>query len=488
MIHIQRISGGYGKEPIVKDISFHVNAGEIFSIVGPNGSGKSTLLKFIYGALEPMTGEVNIDQRSLSSYSQKELARKIAVLPQHTETAFSFTVREVVELGRYPHQKGWFSTNTKNDEDMVQHAMKDTGVEAFAHLPMDMLSGGEKQRVLLARALAQEADILLLDEPTNHLDISFQISLLDTLKKWTLDKKLTVVAVLHDLNMAAMYSDRVLLLKDGTEQAIDKPAYVMEKEKLEDVYHTQLYRREHPSVPSPLISLVPSENDHSFTSDAIDQLSIHENKDHTLISSPDYWKTLSSAVIGAGFGWHRLFINRHVDKSYYAEHPEEEFSHYLQTQQLDVADTAGMMTAARLEDGAAARLTDAEGDVFVYATAGVANAVDASRAYKKSSSPVSVGTINIWIFIHGTLTEAAYAQLMMTATEAKVKALFDKNIKDPDTETTATGTSTDSVLIAASQQGSKYDYGGTISVLGKKTAKAVYDAVCQTLDNYICRK
>ncbi|WP_240377699.1 heme ABC transporter ATP-binding protein [Bacillus piscicola] len=483
MLELQDITGGYGSVPIVQNISFNVEAGEIFSIVGPNGSGKSTLLKFIFGALEPDQGKIFIDHKPLSTYAPKALAKKVAVLPQHAETTFSFTVRQVVELGRYPYQKGLFSTQLEEDTKIVDQSMEETGVLSFADQPLDTLSGGERQRVFLARALAQEPDMLLLDEPTNHLDISFQISLLDTLKKWARTKKLTVVAVLHDLNMAAMYSDRTLLLKEGRQEALGKPAYVMEKNSLESVYKTELYRKEHPSVPSPLITLVPH-TEKDVAENYIDGLLVTEETSHTCISSSIYWKTLSSAVIGAGFGWHRHFVNRHVDKNYNEDNPESEYMMFLQSLQIDSQDTTGMMTAASLADGAKVRVQDEDGDVFVYATAGTANAVDVSKAYEKHSQPVTIGTINIWIFIDGTLTEAAYTQVMMTATEAKAKALLDKDILDPDTGTPATGTSTDSMCVAATQQGDTYHYGGTISVLGKKIGKAVYEAVAETLDRY----
>ncbi|MFB4163476.1 heme ABC transporter ATP-binding protein [Alteribacillus sp. JSM 102045] len=488
MLEVKNVTGGYDSKPVVKNINFRMNAGEVLGIIGPNGSGKSTLLKFIYGSLQPEKGKIFIDNKPLAAFTQKNLAKKIAVLPQQAESAFSYTVRQVVELGRYPHQKGWFSSNSKKDEEIVYQAMKETGVLSFADQPIDLLSGGEKQRVLLARALAQEPDILLLDEPTNHLDISYQLNLLDTLKEWTKSKQLTVVAVLHDLNMAAMYSHRILLMDQGNQRALDKPAYVLERSLLEKVYHARLQRKEHPSFPSPLITLEPLKNVSELSSDLLDTLSINEREEAVCITSPFYWKTLSSAVIGEGFGWHRFFVNRHVDKNYNCDNPAEEYASYLQNISLDTADTAGMMTAALLKDGAFVQLKDDEGDILVYATAGTSNAVDVSKAYEKESLPFTVGTINIWIFVDGKLTEAAYAQVMMTATEAKSKALLDNSIIDSDTGTAATGTSTDSMLIAASQQGKEFVYGGTASPLGKKVGKAVYDAVSETLENYKQRK
>ncbi|SDH09379.1 iron complex transport system ATP-binding protein [Alteribacillus persepolensis] len=489
MIQVKNVTAGYGMKPVVENISFDMEAGEILGVIGPNGSGKSTLLKCMYGALKPDDGEIIVDNKRLGAYTQKNIAKKIAVLPQQTDVAFSYTVRQVVELGRYPHQKGWFSFQQKQDEHIVDKALQETGVLSFSNHPMDSLSGGEKQRVLLARALAQEPDILLLDEPTNHLDISYQLNLLDTLKDWSKTKQLTVIAVLHDLNMAAMYSHRVLLLEDGRQKALDKPSVVMEKNRLEHVYQAHLERKEHPSVPSPLITLEPSSDTlERKRENVLDSLSIEKTPGHVCLMSPFHWKTFSSAVVGAGFGWHRYFVNRHVDKDYACDQPKQEYTAYLKKIGLDIDDTAAMMTAARLDDGAFVRMAGDNHDVFVYATAGTSNAVDVSKSYEYYSMNHTAGTINLWIFVAHRLSEAAYAQIMMTATEAKTKALMDYRIYDPKTKTLATGTSTDSVLVAALSEGEEIEYGGTITPVGKTIGKAVYDAVSRTLNHYLKRR
>ncbi|MFB5661613.1 heme ABC transporter ATP-binding protein [Alteribacillus sp. HJP-4] len=487
MLSLINVTGGYGGDPIIKDITASVNTGEIFGIIGPNGSGKSTLLKMVYGVLSPLSGEIYVDNKQLSTFTPKQLARKMAVLPQHTNTTFSFSVREIVELGRYPHQKSWFASASKKDHEMVQSAMEETEVLNFAQRSMDELSGGEKQRVLLARALAQQPDILLLDEPTNHLDISFQINLLDTLKKWAKERKMTVIAVLHDLNMASMYCDRILLLDNGKKAALDSPAYVMEEKKLEFIYQASLHRKEHPSIPAPLISLSPGSIEHKIDH-CIDALTFSSTNELVHIHSPYYLKTFSSALVGAGFGWHKDFVNRHVDKMYHVDDAKREYEDFLVKYGFDIADTAAMMTAANLADGGKYRVRDDEGDVLVTATAGTSNAVDASRAYEKNFQLQSPGTINIWIFIHGNLTDAAFAQVMMTATEAKSKVLYEYNIIDAETGTIATGTSTDSVLVAAAQTGSFYEYGGTATPLGRKVAKAVYQSVAQAVEQYQSRR
>ena len=183
MLKVEHITGGYGHEPVVKDVSFDVGKGNVLGVLGPNGSGKSTLLKLISGIIEPTAGNVFINERLMTSYSTKDLAKKMAVLPQLHANAFSNSVYDTVSLGRYPHQKGFFSTWSTEDEQAVETAMKQTGVLQYRETMMEFLSGGEQQRVFIAQALAQCSQVLLLDEPTNHLDISHQKQLLDMIRK-----------------------------------------------------------------------------------------------------------------------------------------------------------------------------------------------------------------------------------------------------------------------------------------------------------------
>ncbi|WP_066151614.1 heme ABC transporter ATP-binding protein [Halalkalibacter krulwichiae] len=478
MIHCQNITIQYGSVKVIDDIDFKVNKGEVFGIIGPNGSGKTSLLKAIGGGLAPTNGEIVIDNRSLSSYRSKELARKVAVLPQQSETAFSYSVWDVVALGRYPYLKGWLQGVTKKDNEVITQAMQQTNTYQFKDKSMQQLSGGERQRVLVARALAQEPDILLLDEPTNHLDISHQMSLLNSLQQWSRERGLTVIAVLHDLNMASLYCDRVLLLDKGKAVALGTPVHVMEEKQLGNVYETTLERKEHPAVPSPLITFIPEK---VLDSAALNTLQIERSKEWIKIESTQKWKTLSSSVIGAGFRWHNQFVNRHVNKNYHFDNVELEYAEYLQRNGLDPKDTLGMMTAAMLDD-ASIVVSKGEPAVMAIISAGASNAVDASVAYQQADWKPSIGTINIWIFIEGVLPEAAYIQATMTVTEAKAKALNDEQILDPVSQTIATGTSTDSVLIAASQSGPSYPYAGTITSLGKEIARLVYQGTREALE------
>src|SRR5690606_17484549 len=170
-----------GEKNIVNSISFQVEKGSILGILGPNGSGKSTLVKLMSGILPARGGKIEIEGKSLADFGAKELAKQMAVLPQLHAHAFSHTVRETVSLGRYPHQSGWFSSWSDEDEQAVLEAMRLMNITHYENTLIDQLSGGEQQRVFVAQALAQNAKILLLDEPTNHLDINHQKELLDTI-------------------------------------------------------------------------------------------------------------------------------------------------------------------------------------------------------------------------------------------------------------------------------------------------------------------
>lgn len=253
MFEVKAITGGYANQKIIQDLSFSVEKGEFFGILGPNGSGKTTLLKLLSRILRPMSGEISFKQRPLEMYQAKEFARLVAVLPQMNEQYFSYTVRETVAIGRYAHQKGLFTHETIDDSKMIEEAMAATNVLDFQHHTLQQLSGGERQRVFLAQALAQEPEILLLDEPTNHLDLSFQKSLLEQMSVWTKERKLTVVSVFHDINIASLFCDRLLFLKYGQKYAIGKPEVVIREDMVKNVYHTDVICQQHPQAKKPQI-------------------------------------------------------------------------------------------------------------------------------------------------------------------------------------------------------------------------------------------
>ena len=480
MLNICNLSGGYGNIQVINDISFSVGKGEILGILGPNGSGKTTLMKMISGAIRPSSGEVLLLGKQIHEYTSKELAKKIAVLPQHSDSSFTYSVREIVALGRYPHQKGLLQFSTsKEDEEVITTSMKQTNVFQFKEKSYQTLSGGEKQRVLLARAVAQEPQILLLDEPTNHLDISYQMGLLDNLKEWSQLKGLTVIAILHDLNIASLYCDKILLLNNGETVGLNRPYQVLEEKRLKSTYRANLQRHNHPTFPRPLITFQPKELDKNVS--LIENLTFFQSDEQIKITSQIPLKTLSSAVIGSGYGWFHTFINRHVDKNYYCDDPVVEYTTYLQEQEVNIEETVGMMTAAFLKDVCSKTFRTKDMTLKVVVTAGTSNAVDVTRAYLNEEVPVAIGTINTWIFIEGTLYDAAFVQGMVTATEAKVKAMQEEGIVDQVTGTIATGTSTDSILIAATQTGRTFPYAGPVTDIGKYIAKIVFEVTREAI-------
>src|SRR5699024_2233639 len=185
------------------------------------------------------------------------LAQTIAVLPQLSGQTFPYTVRETVALGRYAHHHGLFQTWRTSDEEILQTIMKQTNIEQFAEQSLHELSGGEQQRVYLAQALAQQPDILLLDEPTNHLDLAHQKDLLDLLRKSATEKDLTVISIFHDLNLASLYCDRLLLLENGQTKILDTPAQVLTEPLIREVYQTTVKNYPHPEVAKPQMHLLP---------------------------------------------------------------------------------------------------------------------------------------------------------------------------------------------------------------------------------------
>jgi iron complex transport system ATP-binding protein len=209
--------------------------------VGPNGCGKSTLLKALVNLL-PYRGSVSIDGEEISSLSRRQIAEKAALLAQTQHCAFPYTVRTTITLGRYAHTRGWFGSLSARDETIVSGIINQLALGNIANSPINELSGGQLQRVFLARALAQTPDIILLDEPTNHLDLKNQLELLDFLKYWATEHKKTAVAVLHDLNLVRRYADYVLLMRDGKIAAYGTPREALTPAALRDVYETDVHK------------------------------------------------------------------------------------------------------------------------------------------------------------------------------------------------------------------------------------------------------
>ena len=241
-------------------LSFHVDAGEILGIVGPNGSGKSSLLKILAGLLPAGEGDVRLDGLSLGKRTQADVARLVAVVPQEYVQLFPFTVAETVLMGRFPHRTSrWWSLGigdeTANDLACAHQAMVDTDVLSLANRLVSDLSGGERQRVMIARALAQEPKILLLDEPTAFLDINHQLDICSLVARLRAERRLTVVLVSHDLNVASQYCDRVLMLKEGRLCRIGSPAETIRPDVLRMVYGCVVVVDAHPQTGRPRVTM-----------------------------------------------------------------------------------------------------------------------------------------------------------------------------------------------------------------------------------------
>jgi iron complex transport system ATP-binding protein len=255
-IEINDLSHAFGGRPVLDRVTFKITAGDFFVIIGPNGSGKTTLMKRICSIFGTGPGRIAIFGRDLRSYSPRALARTIAYVPQRLEVGLPFTVQETVLLGRSPHQNV-LGLSRAADLDAARRAMATTGVEHLAGRKFDQLSGGEQQRVSIARALCQEPDIILLDEPTASLDLSHQLRLMDLMETLKQEKALTVVMISHDVNLAAMYADQLLLLSNGKLAELGPPEDVLTPRNLEEAYGCRLMVDQSPFGGSPRVTLVP---------------------------------------------------------------------------------------------------------------------------------------------------------------------------------------------------------------------------------------
>jgi iron complex transport system ATP-binding protein len=258
MIQALEIGKTFQQRRVLSNISFTVPQGEFFGIIGPNGSGKSTLLSILSGLVAPDTGLATIHGRSVNGYKRKELARWMAVLQQDALPPNGFTVREVVAMGRYPFQN-WFGQEAGDVSQQIESVMECLNLTALADRPMEQLSGGERQRTALAKAMVQEPNLLLLDEPTTYLDIGYQIQFLDLIRRWQQSSNLTVIAVLHDLNLASMYCDRLMLLHEGRIVRLGKPSDVITSPTIRSVYGAEATVIDHPGngVPQILLGMDP---------------------------------------------------------------------------------------------------------------------------------------------------------------------------------------------------------------------------------------
>ena len=236
MLKIEDLHFSYKEKPVLGGINLEIIPGEVIGIIGPNGCGKTTLLKHLNRNLNPLVGRVLLDQTDINNMTKSDIAKHIAVVPQSNEIHFSFTVREIVTMGRMPFLER-FRGESSDDLKKVEEAMQKTNIIEFADRYINTMSGGERQRVIIARALAQTPDIILLDEPTLHLDINNQFEILDLVKKLSDEEGLTVVIVSHDLPMVVRYCDRIVMLKDHKIFAIGTPEEVLTSENMEAIFN-----------------------------------------------------------------------------------------------------------------------------------------------------------------------------------------------------------------------------------------------------------
>jgi iron complex transport system ATP-binding protein len=254
MIEVHDINLCIGQREILSNITLHIKKGETVGIIGPNGSGKSSLVKVISRILIPASGSVCLDGKPLASYSSKMLARKMAVVSQEGLAPLPITVEEAVAMGRYPYQS-FLRRNAAQDEKAIQRALERTGLTKVACKLLEQLSGGERQRVAIACSMAQEPEVLLLDEPTTYLDIGYQIGILDLVREWQQETQGTAMLVLHDLNLAAQYCDRLILMENGKITCSGTVEEIMQAHLLSDVYGIKPLVVTHPNLCIPQILL-----------------------------------------------------------------------------------------------------------------------------------------------------------------------------------------------------------------------------------------
>jgi iron complex transport system ATP-binding protein len=254
-IEVKNLRCSLGGREIISGVDFTNEKGKFYSIIGPNGSGKTTLLRTIVASLEPESGELLIDNISIANLKGKELAKKLAYVSQNTNSDIEFNVLDYVLMGRYPYL-GLLQSEGENDLEFAKKSMELTNTWYLREKKLNEISGGERQRVVVARALTQDTPIILLDEPISQLDIHHQIELMDTLSSMVEIKGITIVAVLHDLNIASQYSDYIMLINNGKVVKIGKPGEVLSKQTILDVYNMEVQVLQNPETGRPFV--IPS--------------------------------------------------------------------------------------------------------------------------------------------------------------------------------------------------------------------------------------
>ncbi|MEK5162921.1 ABC transporter ATP-binding protein [Paenibacillus sp. FSL R5-0527] len=257
MIEVKKVSKTYGRQAVIRDVTWSVRKGEFWGLIGPNGSGKTTLLNLISGVERPDAGEISLDGRPLTSYGRKALSRKIAVLQQDGLPPVSYSVRDVVEMGRFPYQdwRGREKDGPEGSRRLLGEIMDKLELSALEHRPLSALSGGQRQRAALGKVMAQQPELVLLDEPTTYLDLRYQMQFMELVSGWQREEGLTVVAVMHDLNLAALFCDRLLVLSEGCVVAEGPPEDILSAAMVDKVYQVKAHRVPHPDSGVPQLLL-----------------------------------------------------------------------------------------------------------------------------------------------------------------------------------------------------------------------------------------
>ncbi|WP_256212984.1 heme ABC transporter ATP-binding protein [Bacillus sp. OV322] len=435
MLSADSLEGGYGGRSVLQDISFEVKQGELFGILGPNGSGKTTLLKMLSGIIKAQKGRIEIKGKNLNEYSAKELARIVAVLPQHYDQSFAYSVKETVSLGRYAHQRGWLQSWNEKDEEIVQKAMADTGVDSFENRYIQELSGGERQRVFLAQALAQEPEILLLDEPTNHLDLSFQKELLDLLRKWTSQGGLTVISIFHDLNLAALYCDKLLLMEKGKMDLLSVPHHVLQEQRISRVYKTEILKQSHPALDKPQMVIMPERAAGNDSCYKMSREFLHTEPGVVEFQSPIPLKTVSTEH---GISWYSRFLMK-------TEHTHD----------------------GSLEVGSGTYWSSTNADRLNVSTGRTQD--DSVFAVMIHSTGEHREQRGIWVFIDAALSEAAMIECVAVCADAQARAHSGNGTQDPHTE----------ILVASTQKGKEIKERKQITSLKELVADSIQSCLLE---------
>lgn len=251
ILETKNLSLAYDEKKIIKDLNLKIPEGKITIFIGGNGSGKSTLLNSMARLLKPVEGAVYLNGKEINQISTREVAKKLAILPQSSTIPDGITVRKLVEQGRYPYQK-WYQNSSKKDEEIVEKVLSKTGLKKLADRDLNCLSGGQRQRAWLAMILAQDTETILLDEPTTYLDISHQIDLLDLLYELNQKKQKTIIMVLHDLNLAFRYADNIVVIKDKSVFDQGTPENIIDEKLIEEVFDLNSHIISDPIFGTPL--------------------------------------------------------------------------------------------------------------------------------------------------------------------------------------------------------------------------------------------